>query len=352
MNIRKLKGIGTRTEELFQHLDVYTTKDLMELYPRAYDSYDEPVNIAAINECGIYAVYAAVDRPPELKQNGRYKILTVMVRDEAGSMLRITWFNMPFLRSRLRNGYRYIFRGKVAIKGSLVFMEQPSIYTVDEYYIRQSSMQPVYPLTAGITNNMVIKAVKQCFESGGYEEFLPEWILTKNDLIDEKKAHYAIHFPKDRNELAKARKRIIFDEFFLLTTNIRCAKSARLNEDNLYRITESGEALHVLKNLSYSLTGAQKKVYSEILNDMGSDKTMNRLIQGDVGSGKTILAFLAMINTAAAGWQSILMAPTEVLARQHYEALTELIDKNRLDFTCVLLTGALTEAKKEMQKKK
>ena len=315
MNIRKLKGIGTRTEELFQHLDVYTTKDLMELYPRAYDSYDEPVNIAAIDECGIYAVYAAVDRPPELKQNGRYKILTVMVRDEAGSMLRITWFNMPFLRSRLRNGYRYIFRGKVAIKGSLVFMEQPSIYTVDEYYIRQSSMQPVYPLTAGLTNNMVIKAVKQCFESGGYEEFLPEWILTKNDLIDEKKAHYAIHFPKDRNELAQARKRIIFDEFFLFTTNIRCAKSARLNEDNLYRITESGEALHVLKNLPYSLTGAQKKVYSEILNDMGSDKTMNRLIQGDVGSGKTILAFLAMINTAAAGWQSILMAPTEVLEK-------------------------------------
>lgn len=352
MNIRKLKGIGTRTEELFQNLDVYTTKDLMELYPRAYDSYDEPVNIAAIDECGIYAVYAAVDRPPELKQNGRYKILTVMVRDEAGSMLRITWFNMPFLRSRLRNGYRYIFRGKVAIKGSLVFMEQPSIYTVDEYYIRQSSMQPVYPLTAGLTNNMVIKAVKQCFESGGYEEFLPEWILTKNDLIDEKKAHYAIHFPKDRNELAQARKRIIFDEFFLFTTNIRCAKSARLNEDNLYRITESGEALHVLKNLPYSLTGAQKKVYSEILNDMGSDKTMNRLIQGDVGSGKTILAFLAMINTAAAGWQSILMAPTEVLARQHYEALKELIDKNRLDFTCVLLTGALTEAKKRDAKEK
>ena len=97
MNIRKLKGIGTRTEELFQHLDVYTTKDLMELYPRAYDSYDEPVNIAAIDECGIYAVYAAVDRPPELKQNGRYKILTVMVRDEAGSMLRITWFNICLL---------------------------------------------------------------------------------------------------------------------------------------------------------------------------------------------------------------------------------------------------------------
>ena len=296
MNIRKLKGIGTRTEELFQHLDVYTTKDLMELYPRAYDSYDEPVNIAAINECGIYAVYAAVDRPPELKQNGRYKILTVMVRDEAGSMLRITWFNMPFLRSRLRNGYRYIFRGKVAIKGSLVFMEQPSIYTVDEYYIRQSSMQPVYPLTAGLTNNMVIKAVKQCFESGGYEEFLPEWILTKNDLIDEKKAHYAIHFPKDRNELAKARKRIIFDEFFLFTTNIRCAKSARLNEDNLYRITESGEALHVLKNLPYSLTGAQKKVYSEILNDMGSDKSMIQVLLYVI---MVILAFIFSVTIAS-----------------------------------------------------
>ena len=356
-SITEIKGIGEKTKKLFEKMGVYTVGDILLHFPRNYIQYPHPVPIDEMTAEHMQtedklAIVARIERTP-VTRSGRRMQVTLLVIGNPGHQIQLIWYRMPYIRNTLTHGKYFVFYGNVHIKDNKFVIEQPVVYTPEAYQEIENCFLPVYTLTSGITNNLMIKTMRQALdEEELLTDFLPGEIRTRRELCEYNYAVKQIHFPDTMERLIEARKRLVFDEFFLFTTNIRCAKSARLNEDNLYRITESGEALHVLKNLPYSLTGAQKKVYSEILNDMGSDKTMNRLIQGDVGSGKTILAFLAMINTAAAGWQSILMAPTEVLARQHYEALTELIDKNRLDFTCVLLTGALTEAKKRDAKEK
>lgn len=347
MRISSLKGIGEKTEQLFNRLSVYTVEDLLNFYPRNYEVYDKPVNISDIREGGIYTIYGMVTGDFDINYSGRYKIFSAIVKDALDNRIKITWFNMPYLKNQLKRGYRYVFRGKVAFRGNLVFMEQPAIYTVDDYKYKLNSMQPVYNLTAGLTNNTVIKAVKQAFEHKvTRKEYLPERIIREYSFMDINKAENTMHFPDNKEELAKARKRIVFDEFFLFTTSIRSMRTADIQQNNDFYIEEADCVESVISNLGYKLTGAQQKVYDEIKEDMMGTRTMNRLIQGDVGSGKTILAFLAMINTVCKGYQAALMVPTEVLAKQHYEAFVKLVESNNLNINCELLTGSLTAKNK------
>ncbi len=350
MKISELKGIGEKTEKLFNRLEVYNTDDLLGFYPRTYDVYEEPVSVDRITDEKNYAIWGTVVTSCEMNVTSRYKVLSVFVADDEGNRIKMTWFNMPFLKNNLKRGYKYIFRGKVAFRGSLVFMEQPAIYSFEAYSEKMNSMQPVYSLTAGLTNNSVTKAVKQCFETGHdtvlFKEFLPKDILETNQLLSREKALFAIHFPKDFDELKKARQRIVFDEFFLFTLSIRSLKNTNLVTNNNFIVNHSEYSERILSNLGYELTNAQKKVYEEMVSDMSGNRIMNRLIQGDVGSGKTIVALLAMMDCCYAGYQSALMAPTEVLAAQHYEAFSEIIEKNNIPLKCVLLTGSLSAAVK------
>ena len=344
MRLSALKGIGDKTEKLFNRLSVYTTDDLLKLYPRRYDVFEAPVKVADIQHEGVYAISGVVVSSCELNTRGRYKVLSVYVADDDGGRIKLTWFNMPFLQSKLRPGYRYIFRGEAAFRGSLVFMEQPVLYGYDEYCAKMNTMQPVYPLTAGLTNNTVMKAVKQCLGIYKTTDWLTKNVVDINNLMPLEEAVRAIHFPADRNELAGARKRLVFDEFFTFTLAVRSAKNADIFAENHIVINKSDYSDRIIANLGYELTNAQKKVYDEMISDMSGPRPMNRLIQGDVGSGKTILAFLAMADTCAAGYQAALMAPTEVLARQHYEAFCEIINKNGLPLKCVLMVGSLGAA--------
>lgn len=347
MNIRELKGIGEKSEQLFHKLNVYNTEDLVKFYPRAYDIYEETVKITDMTEEKVYAFAGVVASPCEVNLKSRYKILTVMLADEENNRIRAAWFNMPFLKNQLKQGYRYIFRGKVAFRGNLVFMEQPAIYSYDEYALKLNSMQPIYSLTAGLTNNLVIKAVRQCFlQSDIDKEYLPAEFLSAKKLISYNEALEKIHFPKNKDELTMARKRIVFDEFLLFTLAIRNRKNENLITENAIKVQKSPYSTQILANLGYELTNAQKKVYDEISEDMNSVHTMNRLIQGDVGSGKTIIALLAMMDVCYKGYQAVIMAPTEVLARQHFESFTEIIKANNFQINCVLLTGSLTSAAK------
>ena len=347
MNICELKGIGEKSEILFHKLNVYNTDDLLRFYPRAYDVYEEPVLIRDMTDVKVYAFRGVVASRCEITTVKKRSIISVTLADEQGGHIRATWFNMPFLKNQLRQGYRYVFRGKVAFRGNLVFMEQPVLYSMDEYGAKLNSMQPIYPLTAGLTNNLVIKTVKQCLTQINMDnEYLPDIILKGNNLINLDKAFEQIHFPKDFEQLKQARKRIVFDEFLLFTLAIRNRKQINLSTENDIKIPKSSYSDIILANLGYELTNAQKKVYSEICEDMNSVHTMNRLIQGDVGSGKTIIALLAMMNAYCAGYQSVIMAPTEVLARQHYETFCKITEANGLNVNCVLLTGSLTAAAK------
>ena len=347
MKISSLKGVGEKTEQLFNRLSVYTTEDLLNFYPRNYEVYSSPVNITDIKESGIHAIYGMVTGDFDLNYSGKYKVFSAIVKDALDNRIKITWFNMPYLKNQLKRGCRYVFRGKVAFRGNLVFMEQPVLYSMDEYGAKLNSMQPIYPLTAGLTNNLVIKTVSQCLTQMIKDnEYLPDTILKENNLMCLDEAFEYIHFPKDYEQLKQARKRIVFDEFLLFTLAIHNRKQINLSTENDIKISKSTYSERILANLGYELTNAQKKVYSEICEDMNSKHTMNRLIQGDVGSGKTIIALLAMMDAHCAGYQSVIMAPTEVLARQHYETFCKIIEANGLNVNCVLLTGSLTAAAK------
>ena len=351
MNIRELKGIGEKTEQLFHKLNVYSTADLLKLYPRAYDVYEDLVYISDMTEDKIYAFEGVVSSSCEINTKSRYKIVSVMLSDNEGNRIKATWFNMPFLKNQLKRGYRFIFRGKVAFRGNLVFMEQPTIYSFEEYSKKLNSMQPRYPLTAGLNNNLVTKAVKQCLvDMDKQVEFLPDYLLQENDLIGLYDAYNGLHFPTDYDNLQKARKRLVFDEFLTFSLKIRGRKTANVLAKNNIIVQKTTKTARILANLSYKLTAAQAKTYEEIIKDMSSDRVMNRLVQGDVGSGKTIIALLAMMDCVFSGFQTAMMAPTEVLATQHYEGFMEIIKANSLDVNCVLLIGSMTASAKRKTK--
>ena len=210
-------------------------------------------------------------------------------------------------------------------------MEQPEVCTPAAYEEKLNSMQPKYALTAGLSNNMVTKMVRAALEQLDLsQDYLPEEIRLEYELAEYNFAAVQIHFPSDQEQYLEARKRLAFDEFLLFIMGLKQLKEQNAADKNHYRMKEVWKTEEVMENLPYQLTGAQKNVWYEIEQDLRGEKLMTRLVQGDVGSGKTIVAFLAMIMTAENGYQSAIMVPTEVLARQHYEALTKLLEENEL----------------------
>ncbi|WP_461818938.1 ATP-dependent DNA helicase RecG [Blautia stercoris] len=221
-------------------------------------------------------------------------------------------------------------------------MEQPEIFTKEQYQTMQNRLLPIYSLTKGMTNKMIAKMVRQVLEEKEIEqEYLSEKIRTSCQLAEYNYAVQEIHFPKNRENMILARKRLVFDEFLIFLLSVRQMKETVKNEKNLFGIKPVSETEALIQSLPYSLTNAQKKVWQEIQKDMTGEKLMARLVQGDVGSGKTILAFLAMLLSAQNGYQAALMVPTEVLAVQHFEGLKQLLEEHQLDFEAVLLTGSI-----------
>lgn len=347
-SIRVLKGVGEKTEMLFHKIGVCTIGDLLHYYPRDYDLFQEPVSIGAIKDQEKAAVMATITGSVEVKRVKNLTIVTTAVSDLTGRC-RLTWFNMPFLRSTLKRGMTMVFRGKMVIKNNQRVIEHPEIYTPAAYEQKLHSMQPIYGLTAGLTNQMVTKMVKEVLEHLELsKDYLPEDIRLKEELAEYNFAVQQIHFPKNQENFISARKRLAFDEFLLFILALQRLKEKTESEKNHYLMKKVWKTEEVIENLPYQLTNAQKNVWYEIEQDMKGENLMSRLIQGDVGSGKTIIAFLAMIMAAENGYQSALMVPTEVLARQHFESLTELLSDNGLldSYRPVLLTGSNTAREK------
>ena len=350
MNIRDIKGIGEKTEKLFNKLSIYTDRDLIEYYPRNYDYFTPPITLDMIDSTnGTPAIEGVIVSNPVNKKIRNLNILSVNVKDNNGEILKLTWFNMPYLKNSLKIGYKFIFRGQIKrdrFERNPV-MEQPVIFSLADYDKKLGVLQPVYPLTKGLSNNMITKAVSVALENiSSDEDYLPESIRNRANLMKYKDAIRDVHFPVNKEKVIEARKRLIFDEFFIFLLALRSFKSNEQIIDNNYVIKNNDESDRLIKNLPYSLTDAQTKVLNEIRCDLSSPKVMNRLVQGDVGCGKTIIAFLSLIDVVMEGYQGALMVPTEVLATQHYESLCELRDKYDLNINPVLLTGSVTTANK------
>lgn len=346
--IESLKGIGEKTGGLFRKLGVETVENLLHYYPRGYDAYEPPVPVGQVKEGTVLAVSGTLLRSADVKRIRNLQVVTATVKDMTGS-LQLTWFNMPFLRNTLRMGELFVFRGKVVRKQGRLRMEQPEIFTPDVYRAVMHSMQPIYGQTRGLGNKAITKAVAQAIEQRQMErEYLPERLRSRYELAEYNFAIEHIHFPKDRQELLFARKRLVFDEFLFFLLAVRRLKDKREDKASSYVLPAVPEVETLRNNLPYALTGAQQKVLSEVQHDLGSGLMMNRLVQGDVGSGKTIIAVLALLQAAYNGYQGALMVPTEVLAKQHYEAMTELFAEHGITKEVVLVTGSMTAKEKRI----
>lgn len=345
--IHELKGIGEKTEKLFWKLGIRTVGDLIRYYPRAYDIYEEAVPISEAEEGRVQTVTGAIYGKAQVSGNRAMQVTSLYVKDLTGT-LKVIWFRMPFLCTTLSRGGVITLRGMIVRRRDVLVMEHPEIfYPSGKYEEKRGTMQPVYPLTSGLSNNTVMKAVKQALESLPLErEPLPEQIRLKYHLAEYNYALRGIHFPEDKEVFCHARKRLVFDEFAAFIYSLRKLKEESGRSENRFRISPSGEVERFIKELPYELTGAQKRVWREIEADLKKNLSMSRLVQGDVGSGKTVIALLALLTVAYSGYQGALMAPTEVLAKQHYESITKLLEEHRIPFQTALLTGSMTAKEK------
>ncbi|MHB8132084.1 MAG: ATP-dependent DNA helicase RecG [Mobilitalea sp.] len=342
--IKVIKGIGEKTEKVFHKLGIETVQDLIEHYPRGYEEFDRPMQISSIQEGITIAIEASLVMTPKVKKIRNLQIVSTQVKDSSASMI-LTWFNMPFLQKTLRSGYHYIFRGKVIRKNGILVMEQPGIYQREDYYRLLKVLQPIYPLTEGISNAAISKSIKQVFlELTIAKDYIPKTIAKEYQLMDRTKAIKEVHFPKDRESMMKARQRLVFDEFFLYSLALRKLKEKKTVLRTEYKMEERPECDQLIKAFPYTLTNAQLRVWEEIKKDLHSEYVMNRLIQGDVGSGKTVLAILSLLMAVKNGYQTSLMVPTEVLAKQHYKSLTGMLSE--LGISICLLVGSMTAKEK------
>ncbi len=344
--VTEIKGVGEKTRQLFAKLNILTIGDLLADYPRDYDNFKEPVKIEKASPGEVCAVYGAVCGIPNEKRVRSLAILNVNVSDGSG-ILQLTFFNMPFLKKTLKQGGYYIFRGLVRSRGTIKLMEQPGIFSVDQYRAQENQLLPRYGLTKGLTNQMVRKCVRQALSCCEFEpEFYSDGFLAEYGLMPYRDAVETVHFPEDYDALLKARRRLVFDEFFVFIFLMKKNKEFTEQLKNSHKMTETEDTKRFLEQIPFPLTNAQNRVWQEIRDDMGSNYCMNRLVQGDVGSGKTILAVLALLMTAANGYQGALMAPTEVLALQHFETINQYREDYGLSVRPVLLVGAMTAGEK------
>lgn len=349
--LRELKGVGEKTEKLFAKIGIYNTEDLLHYYPRNYDTYEEAINIAELEEGEVKTIEASVVTGIAVKRAKGLQIVTTTAADNSGKII-LVWFNTPYLRNMLKKGSIFIFRGRIVKKNGRLQMEQPALFTLAAYSEIVHKLQPVYSLTAGLSNKTITKLVRNVLQEKNLElEYLPEDLKKRFGLCDYNFAIQTIHFPENRESMLTARRRLVFDEFLMFILAVQYLKEKTEEANNTFPMKKTWCTEQVIENLPYRLTNAQRNTWHEIERDLSGRALMSRLVQGDVGSGKTILAFLAMIMAAENECQSALMVPTEVLARQHYEALNKLLKENKLSFRTVLLTGSCTaKEKKEIYK--
>lgn len=346
-SIGKLKGIGEKTEALFLRIGVNTIEDLIRYYPRGYDIFEDPVPISQLEEGKTAAVTGAVFGRIQVSGNQRLQITTLYLKDLTGT-LKVIWFRMPFLRNTLGKGGPITLRGRVVRKRDGLVMEHPEIYYPSaKYEEKRHSMQPVYSLTAGLTNNAVIKAVKQALDCVSEKmNILPRKVEEKYGFPPYVQAVQTMHFPENKESFICARERFAFEEFLIFILSLRRMKHSETRVENPFSLPDHPLLARFLDQLPYQLTGAQKRVWEEIRADMQGPTVMSRLVQGDVGSGKTVIAFLALLLAGLNGCQGALMAPTEVLARQHFETISGMLERYSIPLKAELLTGSMTAQQK------
>lgn len=347
-SIRTIKGVGEKSEILFAKVGVTNVEELLSYYPREYDIFTKIQPISSVREGETVVLEGSFGDRPRMANARGLKIISAKFQDASGK-LQVSWFNMPYLMRSLKMGKRYILRGRIVQKNGMLQMAQPKMLTEQEYANLLGKLQPVYPLTAGLTNHAVTKAVAQAL--GEYDfgtDFLPLEIRKKYGLLLRKKAVRQLHFPDSKEAYGEARRRIVFEEFFLFSLALHYMKMHKKANPSRYILSPGERTEGLLKVLPFKLTEGQRKAWEQVRQDLASGTVMNRLIQGDVGSGKTVIALLALLCAVESGHQGAMMVPTEVLAVQHYEEFQKYLEP--LGIRVALLTGSMSAgAKREVK---
>ena len=359
MNIRDIKGIGEKTAAVLEKLNIRDTADMLSYFPRDYEVFKAVCPVSGIVPGEINAVRGIIKGSISLRYLKGLSLITFKVADASGEM-QASIFNEPYMKKNLRQGTFYVFRGLVKKKGSGYVIEQPHCYKPEEYEKLVDVMQPIYRVTKGISSKSVEKYIKRSFDieqkmtddiskypkGSVLDEFLPEDIIAERSLCSHAEAVRNIHFPKDLVSAEDARKRLVYEEFLIFIISIKRYKDEASEVLSSYPMIAVSDTERLLDELPYRLTDDQMKTWRDIESDMSGKYCMNRLIQGDVGSGKTIIAILALLMTAANGHQGSMMAPTEVLAEQHFKLISDMTEKYSLPLRPVLLTGSVPAKEK------
>ncbi|MBC8264900.1 MAG: ATP-dependent DNA helicase RecG, partial [Anaerolineales bacterium] len=353
--ITTLVGIGPSHAQRFEKLGVETIRDLLYLFPHRYNDFSSLKTINQLEYGEEVTIIGAVwqTKARETRKGGI--IVTSIISDGTGT-IQATWFNQPYLARRLSAGSKIVLSGKVdEYLGRLVF-QSPEWEPLEQELIHTARLVPVYPLTKGLSARWVRRLMKKTVDywSKRLPDHLPTQMRERTGLADLETAIGQIHFPESKQSFEQARRRLSFDEFFLIQLGVQRQRHLWRSEPGRPLIIDKELLNSFLQSLPFNLTSAQQRVLQEIINDLRQPYPMSRLLQGDVGSGKTVVAAAAMLLTVANGCQAVLMAPTEILAEQHYKTITELLENIQPPTSNLqspieirLLTGSLTSQEKE-----
>ena len=344
-DVKYIKGVGPNRVKLLNKLKIYTLKDLITYYPRDYEDRSKPKNICDCvdgEEATIEAVACGKVVETRLPRKTMQKLL---IRDETGTAI-ITWFNQTYLKSKFEIGKKYRFYGKINLKYGKIELTSPVFDEIDKKN-NTGRIIPIYPLTYQLTQTTLRKIMENGIKevAGNLKESLPNEILKEYNLQDINKAIVDIHFPKKLEDFETARYRLVFEELFSTQLALLALKNKTYNEEIGIEFDKNVHISDVIMKFPFNLTNAQRRVLEEIEKDMESRKPMNRLLQGDVGSGKTAVAMCAAYKAVKSGYQVAVMAPTAILATQHLENFKGMLDD--LDIKSELLISGISKKKKE-----
>ena len=350
--IDTIKGVGEKTTKLLNKLGVYTIEDILLFFPRTYLVYPDPQLPDKDSANSLISISGRIKNSPKaFKSKSRMDILSVTAYAD-NIPVDLVWFNSNYLKNTFEPGKVYIFYGRLIAENGHFKMSQPAIFEPSKYLELRKQIQPIYPLTKGLGNTMVLKAVREALSHCNIpDNRLPETLEKKNGFMPYSKAISTYHFPETFDELVAARKRLAYEEMFFFILNSRLQEDKAVSFPNEFKISHHKQTDEFRNGLKFSLTNDQDKVLKEIISDLTGEYITQRLIQGDVGSGKTIVAFLAMLDVALSGYQAAIMAPTEVLAKQHYESFTSWVKEAGLDIPVALFTGSMKVSEKRAMQK-
>ncbi len=346
-DVQFVKGVGPNRVALLNKLNIFTLQDLITYFPREYEDRSKPKKIAeTVNgeECLIEGIVTSRIREIRTYRKNM-TIYKLIVRDETDSC-ELVWYNQSYLKKMFKMGETYKFYGRINKKIGMTEMLSP-VYDIEGKNNNTGKIIPIYPLTYNLSQNTIRKIIETGLEMAidKIQESLPEYLLNGYQLMGLKEAISKIHFPNELADFEKARKRLAFEELLTMQLLLLSIKNKYQNEEPGIRFGKDVHMSDVINDLPFKLTKAQTRVLEEIDNDMESDKAMNRLLQGDVGSGKTIVSIIASYKAVKSGYQVAMMAPTSILATQHMENFKNILEKYNIK--CELLLGNTSKKKKE-----